>query len=195
MSFHTIHRRSNLSPNLLAIAIGMASIAPALAEETAATAPTNGPLELQATEIGATQMSSTTEDTQSYTTGPMQTATKLSLTMRETPQAVTVITRQRMDDQNMTSVNDVVRGTPGLFLSEASGPGRQTYKARGFDIDNIMYDGLPSSYSPYTLAVQPNRRCSTGWKSSVAQPAWSPVPATRRRRSTWCANARPLISA
>lgn len=68
MSFHTIHRRSNLSPNLLAIAIGMASIAPALAEETAATAPTNGPLELQATEIGATQMSSTTEDTQSYTT-------------------------------------------------------------------------------------------------------------------------------
>jgi outer membrane receptor for ferric coprogen and ferric-rhodotorulic acid len=156
MSFHTIHRRSNLSPNLLAIAIGMASIAPALAEETAATAHANGPLELQATEIGATQMSSTTEDTQSYTTGPMQTATKLSLTMRETPQAVTVITRQRMDDQNMTSVNDVVRGTPGLFLSEASGPGRQTYKARGFDIDNIMYDGLPSSYSPFTLAVQPN---------------------------------------
>jgi outer membrane receptor for ferric coprogen and ferric-rhodotorulic acid len=156
MSFHTIHRRSNLSPNLLALAIGMASIAPALAEETAATVPANGPLELQATEIGATQMSSTTEDTQSYTTGPMQTATKLSLTMRETPQAVTVITRQRMDDQNMTSVNDVVRGTPGLFLSEASGPGRQTYKARGFDIDNIMYDGLPSSYSPYTLAVQPN---------------------------------------
>ena len=119
MSFHTIHRRSNLSPNLLAIAIGMASIAPALAEETAATAPANGPLELQATEIGATQMSSTTEDTQSYTTGPMQTATKLSLTMRETPQAVTVITRQRMDDQNMTSVNDVVRGTPRSYMMTA----------------------------------------------------------------------------
>ncbi|MFZ3283886.1 TonB-dependent siderophore receptor [Pseudomonas sp.] len=151
MSFRTIHRRSNHSPNLLAIAICMASIAPALADETPPAT-----LELDATEIGATQMSSTTEDTQSYTTGPMRTATKLSLTMRETPQAVTVITRQRMDDQNMTSINDVVKGTPGLFLSQASGPGRQTYSSRGFDIDTIMYDGLPSSYSPFSMAVQPN---------------------------------------
>ena len=159
MSFCTIHRRSNRSPNLLALAICMASITPALADEaTPATSEAAAPatLELDATEIGATQMSSTTEDTQSYTTGPMRTATKLSLTMRETPQAVTVITRQRMDDQNMTSINDVVKGTPGLFLSQASGPGRQTYSSRGFDIDTIMYDGLPSSYSPFSMAVQPN---------------------------------------
>ncbi|MFI8222251.1 TonB-dependent siderophore receptor [Pseudomonas sp. NPDC085632] len=159
MSFRTIHRRSHRSPNLLALAICMASIAPALADEpTPATPEKTAPatLELDATEIGATQMSSTTEDTQSYTTGPMRTATKLSLTMRETPQAVTVITRQRMDDQNMTSINDVVKGTPGLFLSQASGPGRQTYSSRGFDIDTIMYDGLPSSYSPFSMAVQPN---------------------------------------
>ncbi|CAI8781044.1 outer-membrane receptor for ferric coprogen and ferric-rhodotorulic acid [Pseudomonas sp. IT-347P] len=159
MSFRTIHRRSNRSPNLLALAICMASVAPALADEaTPATPETAAPatLELDATEIGATQMSSTTEDSQSYTTGPMRTATKLSLTMRETPQAVTVITRQRMDDQNMTSINDVVKGTPGLFLSQASGPGRQTYSSRGFDIDTIMYDGLPSSYSPFSMAVQPN---------------------------------------
>lgn len=158
MSFRTIHR-SNRSPNLLALAICMASVTPALADEaTSATPETAAPatLELDATEIGATQMSSTTEDTQSYTTGPMRTATKLSLTMRETPQAVTVITRQRMDDQNMTSINDVVKGTPGLFLSQASGPGRQTYSSRGFDIDTIMYDGLPSSYSPFSMAVQPN---------------------------------------
>lgn len=159
MSFRTIYRRSNRSPNLLALAICMASIAPALADETPPATPEKtapATLELDATEIGATQMSSTTEDTQSYTTGPMRTATKLSLTMRETPQAVTVITRQRMDDQNMTSINDVVKGTPGLFLSQASGPGRQTYSSRGFDIDTIMYDGLPSSYSPFSMAVQPN---------------------------------------
>ncbi|MFG6205835.1 TonB-dependent siderophore receptor [Pseudomonas retamae] len=160
MSFRTTHRRSHLSPNLLALAICMASATPALAEQTTPATAQNpaqtGTLELDATEIGATQMSSTTEDSQSYTTGPMSTATKLSLTMRETPQAVTVITRQRMDDQNMTSINDVVRASPGLFLSEAGGPGRLTYKARGFDIDNFMFDGLPSSYSPYAMSVQPN---------------------------------------
>lgn len=160
MSFHTRYRRSNLSPNLLAMAICMAGVAPALADEPTPSTPEKNAapatLELGATEIGATQMSSTTEGSESYTTGPMQTATRLSLTMRETPQAVTVITRQRMDDQGMTSINDVVRGTPGLFLNQSGGPGRQAYSARGFDIDNIMYDGLPSSYQPYSMAVQAN---------------------------------------
>ena len=160
MSFYTTNRRCNLAPSLLALAIGMASISLVSADETSpATAVEDAPpstLELGATEISATGLGSTTEDTGSYTTGPMQTATKLPLTMRETPQAVTVITRQRMDDQGMTSINDVVRATPGLFLSQASGPGRQTYSSRGFDIDNIMYDGLPSSYQPFTMPVQPN---------------------------------------
>ncbi|WP_166219524.1 TonB-dependent siderophore receptor [Pseudomonas atagonensis] len=160
MSFHANNRRTNLSPNLLALAICVASSAAVAADDSSATthgdAAAPSVLELGATEIGATQLSSTTEGSGSYTTGPMQTATKLPLTIRETPQAVTVITRQRMDDQAMTSVNDVVRATPGLFLSQSSGPGRQTYSSRGFDIDNIMYDGLPSSYQPYSMAVQPN---------------------------------------
>jgi outer membrane receptor for ferric coprogen and ferric-rhodotorulic acid len=117
---------------------------------------TAAPLELGATEISGQQLGDTTEGTQSYTTGEMATATKLPLTLRETPQAVTVITRQRMDDQAMTSVNDVVKNTPGLFLSQASGPGRQTYSSRGFDIDNMMFDGLPSAYSGYSNSVQPN---------------------------------------
>ena len=156
MSFHTIHRRSNLSPNILAVAICMASIAPVMADDASPATPANPApattLELGATEIGATQMGSTTEGTDSYTTGPMQTATKLSLTMRETPQAVTVVTRQRMDDQGMTSINDVVKATPGLFLNQSSGPGRQTYSSRGFDIDTIMYDGLPTSLDSSQLS-------------------------------------------
>ncbi|WP_158265808.1 MULTISPECIES: hypothetical protein [unclassified Pseudomonas] len=36
----------------------------------------------------------------------------------------------------MTDINDVVKATPGLFLDFSSGPGRQIYKARGFEIDN-----------------------------------------------------------
>ncbi|WP_213941398.1 TonB-dependent siderophore receptor [Pseudomonas sp. dw_612] len=150
---HQPQNRTPFSPGLLAIAIYFASTHAAIAAETANPPAT---LELDATSITSEQLGATTEGTGSYTTGPMQTATKLPLTMRETPQAVTVITRQRMDDQAMTSVNDVVKNTPGLFLSQSSGPGRQTYSSRGFDIDNIMYDGLPSSYSGYTMGVQPN---------------------------------------
>ncbi|PJH87664.1 MULTISPECIES: TonB-dependent siderophore receptor [Pseudomonas] len=141
--------------NLLAMAICMATLAPAFADDNSTTPPAT--LELDATEVsGSGQLGSTTEGTESYTTGAMSTATKLPLTMRETPQAVTVITRQRMDDQVMTDINDVVKATPGLFLDFSSGPGRQIYKARGFEIDNLMYDGIPSGYNGVNVGAQPN---------------------------------------
>ncbi|RML92398.1 TonB-dependent siderophore receptor, partial [Pseudomonas syringae pv. maculicola] len=149
--------RIRFTPALLTMGIWIATTQAAYAADTqGAEAPPATTMELGATEISSDQLGATTEGSGSYTTGAMQTATKLPLTMRETPQAVTVVTRQRMDDQAMTSINDVVRYTPGLFLDQSSGPGRQTYTSRGFDIDNIMYDGLPASYSGYTAGVQPN---------------------------------------
>ncbi|MBA1202836.1 TonB-dependent siderophore receptor [Pseudomonas capeferrum] len=158
MSRTTSLQHFSPSRNLLAMAICMATLTPALAEESSEAQDTSKPttLELGATEIINTQLGSTTEGSSSYTTGAMSTATKLPLTLRETPQAVTVITRQRMDDQAMTSINDVVAATPGLFLNFANGPGRQAYSARGFDIDNLMYDGIPSGYSGVTVGAQPN---------------------------------------
>ena len=51
--------------------------------------------------------------------------------------------------------NDVIKDVPGVTV-EKDGPERPTYYARGFQVDNIMYDGLPSSYSPFSMAVQPN---------------------------------------
>ncbi|QHG64687.1 TonB-dependent siderophore receptor [Pseudomonas putida] len=144
------HTRPLAARNLLAMAVYMAIATPALAED----APTT--LELGATEISSDALGSTTEGSGSYTTGSMSTATKLPLSMRETPQAVTVITRQRMDDQAMTSINDVVKATPGLFLDYSNGPGRQSYSARGFDIDNLMYDGIPSGYTGWVVGAQPN---------------------------------------
>ncbi|NYH12170.1 TonB-dependent siderophore receptor [Pseudomonas moraviensis] len=158
MSRRTSQSRFNPSRNLLSMAICMAIMTPALADETREAQETAPPatLELGATAITSTQLGSTTEGSESYTTGTMATATKLPLTLRETPQAVTVITRQRMDDQAMTSINDVVNATPGLFLDYSNGPGRQSYKARGFNIDNLMYDGIPSGYNGVNVGAQPN---------------------------------------
>ncbi|EPJ86877.1 outer membrane ferripyoverdine receptor [Pseudomonas sp. CFII64] len=94
----------------------------------------------------------TTEDSKSYTTGSMNTATKLPLSIRETPQSVSVITRQRIEDQGMNDLNDVVKYAPGITLHKTASD-RQEFLARGFKIDNIMYDGLPSSISTYTQDV------------------------------------------
>ena len=101
-------------------------------------------VQLGATTIQGQGLGMTSEHTGSYTTGAMQTATKLPLSLRETPQSVTVITRQRLDDQDLANLNEVVQNTPGLTIRR-TGPERSSYYARGFSLDNIMYDGLPTS--------------------------------------------------
>ncbi len=92
----------------------------------------------------------TTEGSGSYTTGSMSSATRLPLSIRETPQSVSVITRQRIEDQGMNDLNDVVKYAPGVTLRKF-GSDRQQFLARGFAIDNLMYDGLPTIVSTFTL--------------------------------------------
>ncbi|WP_244216249.1 TonB-dependent siderophore receptor [Phytopseudomonas daroniae] len=113
-------------------------------------------LELGATNVTGRALASTTENSGSYTTGAMQTATKLPLSLRETPQSVSVITRKRMDDKAMTSISDVVQSTPGVFLNNSGGVGRPSFSARGFDVDNVMYDGFPTSLLTYLPSGEAN---------------------------------------
>lgn len=105
-----------------------------------------GALQLGATSITGRTLGQTTEGSGSYTTGVMQTATKLALSIRETPQSVTVITRQRMDDQSMRSLDDVVQAAPGLKMS-TSRPANNEFFSRGFPVNNLMFDGLPTTYN------------------------------------------------
>lgn len=88
---------------------------------------------------------SMTEDTDSYTTRNMAAATRLNLSPRETPQSVSVVTRQRMDDQNMTTLDDAMRQVTGVnVIKESSYQTR--YQSRGFTMDNIQEDGISSSF-------------------------------------------------
>ncbi|WP_151979781.1 TonB-dependent siderophore receptor [Acinetobacter guerrae] len=97
------------------------------------------------------QQAGTTDGTNSYTTRSMSTATKMNLSMRETPQAVTVITSQRIQDQNLATVNDVVQAAPGLTFRRF-GPERASFYARGMYVDNLMFDGLPVSLDSSNLS-------------------------------------------
>lgn len=92
----------------------------------------------------------TTEGTRSYTTGAMGTSAGLPLSIRQTPQSVSVITRQRIEDQGMSDLNDVVKFAPGVTLRKF-GSDRQEFLARGFRIDNVMFDGLPTSLGTFAL--------------------------------------------
>lgn len=103
-----------------------------------------GALELGATTVTSNQLGSVTEGSQSYTPGTIATATRLVLTPRETPQSITVLTRQRMDDFGLNNIDDVMRHTPGITVS-AYDTDRNNYFARGFSINNFQYDGIPST--------------------------------------------------
>ncbi len=82
----------------------------------------------------------TTEGTGSYTArGPSGTATGLALSLRETPQSVSVMTRQRMDDFKLETLTDVMEQTPGISTYRQ---GNATdFQARGSSV-NLQTDGV-----------------------------------------------------
>ncbi|WP_226373418.1 STN domain-containing protein [Pectobacterium quasiaquaticum] len=82
-----------------------------------------------------------TEGTQSYTTRSMNTATQLNLSPRETPQSVSVVTRQLMDDQNMTSLDEAMKQTTGINVVNQNSY-QVKYESRAFVMDNIKEDGV-----------------------------------------------------
>lgn len=107
-------------------------------------------LELGATTVTGTQLGATSEGTGSYVTGLTSTATKLSLSMRETPQSVSVVTRQQIEDQNLNDISQVLEQTPGVIVNTfgpAGSDSNQIY-VRGFEIGSIQVDGVnrPDTY-------------------------------------------------
>jgi len=102
-----------------------------------------GALQLGATQVTTNQLGTVTEGTGSYTPGTIATATRLVLTPRETPQSISVVTRQAMDDFGLNSIDDVMRHTPGITVSTYDSE-RTNYYSRGFSINTFQYDGIPT---------------------------------------------------
>lgn len=85
--------------------------------------------------------SSSAEQPDSYKAPPSRAATKLELSARQTPQAVSTITGAQLEDFKLDSVNDALKYTTGIQVQEVE-TDRTYYSARGFDITNFQYDGI-----------------------------------------------------
>ncbi|RMX08744.1 TonB-dependent siderophore receptor [Corticibacter populi] len=91
---------------------------------------------------------STTEGSGLYTTFSTSSSTRLNLTPQETPQAVTVLTRQRLDDQQLETLVDALNATPGIFVQQGTiGQDGPNIYARGSSLGNFQIDGVPTSTS------------------------------------------------
>ena len=122
-----------------------AQTAPAAAASAPSSAAADESNALPALKVTAKRGPTTTEGSGSYTTtAPVSTATKLGLSLRETPQSVTVITRQRMDEMGLQTLTDVVNATPGVFAQALDE--RVSYFARGYTINNFQVDGMLNTF-------------------------------------------------
>ncbi|MDU9390196.1 TonB-dependent siderophore receptor [Pseudomonas sp. zfem002] len=107
---------------------------------------------LSPTTIGAQQLGTTTDGTHSYATNSV-TIGKSTQTLRETPQSVTVMTRQLLDDKNLNSLDKVMAKTPGITFGQRNF-GAHVFQSRGFVLgeESYLMDGVPGQ--AYTV---------TGW--------------------------------
>lgn len=113
---------------------------------------TTGALEIDTTTVNANLLGATTEGTDSYTTGVTNTATKLNLSLRETPQTVSVMTRQRIDDQALSTITEVLQQTPGVSV-QSMGSERFNVYSRGYPISSYQIDGIKTTAEIQTQDV------------------------------------------
>ncbi len=68
-------------------------------------------------------------------------ATGLDLSLRETPQSVTLVTKEQIKDFALSDANQLLATIPGINV-EADETDRTYYNSRGFDIINFQVDGV-----------------------------------------------------
>src|SRR5450830_264079 len=99
--------------------------------------------------VGQAEQGATTEGSGSYTARKI-TLGKGEQSMKDMPQSVSVLTRQRLDDQGITDLREAVNNVTGVVGVHGVGPG-VVITARGFQIDQWQYDGVPIDRNTYAL--------------------------------------------
>jgi len=122
----------------LGLCVAMALPAAAGAQQASGTLPE--------VKVQSAAPSDTTENTGLYSTaGKSSAATPLGLALRDTPQSVSVVTRQRIEDQGLSNITDVVNNATGVSVNQYE-TSRAQFTARGFDINTLMIDGVPTTW-------------------------------------------------
>ncbi|MFD2640673.1 TonB-dependent siderophore receptor [Pseudomonas japonica] len=110
-------------------------------------------VQLGATKINSDLLGATTEGSRSYTTGAV-TIGKGEQKLKDIPQSVSVVTRQRMNDQNMNNLQDAMRQVTGVTIkSYNSGSSLNDVYMRGFLVDQVQVDGVSQATGQGDLAT------------------------------------------
>ena len=122
-----------------------AVLSPLLWSSLAAQAQTAEPVKPEAAlpqiKVRSAVADGTTENSGSYTTNAI-TIGGSAQTLRETPQSVSVVTREKIDDLNATSLGDAMKYTTGMKTT-SYGTGTDGIESRGYMLDAWQLDGMP----------------------------------------------------
>lgn len=132
-----------VSPLAVAAALacaGGAALAQPQQEPAAAQAEAQADAALPAVKATA-RAERSTEGTGAYTTRSANTATKLDLSLRETPQSISVVTRTQIEDFGLMSVNDLLSSVTGVNVERVE-TDRTYFSVRGFEVSNFQIDGI-----------------------------------------------------
>ncbi|WP_447553254.1 TonB-dependent siderophore receptor [Vreelandella sp. EE22] len=92
------------------------------------------------------------EVTGGYSVDAATVGTKTPASLRDIPQSVSVVTREAIEDQNFTTLDELGRRTPGMRVL-SNDNGRSSIYARGFEYDEYSIDGLPAPMTSITGSV------------------------------------------
>ena len=144
------------------------------------------------------QSTASTEGTGSYTAGEARSATRMDLSLRETPQSVSVITRQLLDDLGAVRLDQALAQTTGIQVGQ-NDTERTTFYARGFGINNLQIDGMPrGGNAPLQDTILYDRieviRGATGLMGGKGDPSATINMVRKRPTKTFQASAGLIVS-
>ena len=112
-------------------------------------------VELNQVNVVGKNRSLRTENRNDYTTSAMSSTTGLALTPRETPQSVSVITKNQINDQGITTLADALKTTTGVNVVRQGN--RTHFQSRGFYIEKLEEDGMATTIGAPGIFGSPAR--------------------------------------
>ncbi len=121
---------------------GLAAVRTQAGEYTLTPASQPAVTELSSVEVQGTLDDDATTENSGLYAAANSTLGKRNQRVRDIPQSVSVVTRKRLDDQNLTTVMDALEHTTGVNIQDDSNFQRSIY-IRGFAVDTVQLDGAP----------------------------------------------------
>ncbi|SFF82668.1 outer-membrane receptor for ferric coprogen and ferric-rhodotorulic acid [Novosphingobium sp. CF614] len=82
-----------------------------------------------------------TEGTKSFTSGALTVGGKSVQSIKDTPQSVSVMTSERLEQQAITTYNEALKVLPGISSAQGDSSIETTFYSRGFAVNSVQVDG------------------------------------------------------